>query len=291
MIGSVPKADVVLPFGVADAKGRRSRSAVLIPISGRGELLGGEDSNPFRVALQLLATSTTRLGPFQGDEVDLALLSSLLPIDRDLLLISLARLTFGDVRYQTVVCPSAGCEKRLDLRLDLSTVTAPPVDDALPPLALPDGRLVRFRRPTSGDQVALHGLQSDELEAAFFGRLLTPKAGEPQGVSADEAALLPTEVRQALVQQILAASPDLELITELSCVECGAPFSYELDPVTSLIDELRLSRSALLEQIHSLAFYYHWSPTEILQLSRAQRAEFLQVLDAELGAHARAGVR
>jgi len=291
VLASQLMANVVLPIGLADAKGRRSRSAGLVPISGRGEMLAAEDANPFRAALQLLVMSTVRLGPFQAEEIDLGLLSSLLPIDRDYLLVQLVRLTFGDVRYQTVTCPAAGCGKRLDIQLDLSTVRAPAVEEKVAPLALPDGRLVRFRRPTCGDQVALHGLSPGELETAFIARLVLPASGEPAGLSADQIAALPAELRAALVRQMVAASPDLELTTELACAECGVQFCYEYDPVVALLDELRTSRRAILQQLHSLAFYYHWSPSEILNLTRSQRAEFLQLLGDELGAQARGAAR
>jgi hypothetical protein len=275
------KAEVSLPFGLSDGRGRRARSASLRPINGRGEMLGAEDPNPFRAALQLLATSTAKLGPFHGDDIDLGLLGSLLPLDRDFLLVQLNRLTFGDVRFQTVTCPAEGCGKRVDVRLDLSTVQPPPAPPELGGrLVLQDGQEVRYRLPTAGDQVELHGLSAAELEAAFIERCVRAEAEACLGP--DEVMGLPDALRARIVRDLVDASPELDMELELDCVECGKPFRFVYDPVHSLLGELRASRPALLKEIHYLAFYYHWSQAEILSLSRNLRREYLALLDEEL---------
>jgi len=107
------RAEIHLPFGLVEPRGHRARNAALTAISGHGELYGADDPNPFRAALHLLAASLLELGPYRGGEVSPALVGRLLPIDRDYLLLQLHRLTFGDVRYQTVECPEAGCGRRL----------------------------------------------------------------------------------------------------------------------------------------------------------------------------------
>jgi hypothetical protein len=255
----------------------------LIPINGRAEMIGAEDPNPFRAALRVLASSADKLGPFHGDTIDTGLLGSLLPVDRDFLLVQLNRLTFGDVRYQTVACPADDCGKRVDIELDLSTVTPPSVPaEAGGRLALPDGRDLRYRLPTAGDQVALHGLPTDELEAAFVERCVRPGPDGGASLGPDEVMSLPAELRAEVVREVIAASPDLDMSLDLECVECGKRFRFVYDPVRSLLAELRASRPALLKEVHYLALYYHWSQAEILSLSRAQRREYLALLDQEL---------
>ncbi len=326
--------EVVLPFGVADGRGRRAREATLVPITGRGELDGAEDGNPFAAALRLLAASLRRLGPFRvaGPGV----LGQLLPVDRDWLLVQLNRLAFGDVRYETVICPQEACGKRVEIRFDLSTVTAPDVPaDATGRLALPDGRELVYRLPCASDQVALHGVPAEALEAAFLARCVLPAgaarsaeqvaalpagaarsaehvaalpagaalsaeqvaalppgaarsaeqaAALPPGaaLSSEQVAALPPELRRALVREILAASPALDLTLDLACVECGQPFRFVHDPVRSLLAELRASRLGLLQEVHYLARHYHWSQAEILGLPRDLRREYLGLIAAEL---------
>jgi hypothetical protein len=268
--------ELTLAFGLSDGRGRRARGATLSPINGRGELMGADHSNPFQAALLLLAASTAQLGPFRDDAVDPALLAGLLPVDRDLLIIGLLRLTFGDVRYQTVRCPAGGCGKRVDVRLDLSTVETPAGPaEAGGRLSLPDGRSLRYRLPTAGDQAALHGLPEAELEAAFLERCVVPEA-------TDRVDALPAEVRAAVVREVLAASPALDLTLDLECVECGKPFRFTYAPVAALLDELRATRGELLREIHYLAYHYHWSQAEILALTRELRHEYLSLLREEL---------
>lgn len=273
--------EVVLPFGLPDERGRRSRHAVLVPINGRGEMQGAEDAHPYRAALYLLASSLERLGRFRSEDIDVGVLGGLLIADRDWLLLQLNRLTFGDLRFQTVVCPSESCGKRVDIRLDLSTLTPPAVPkEAWGRIALPDGREVAYRLPTAGDQVVLHGLGQEELEAAFLERCV--RVGGAPSLSLEETMLLPAELRTALVREILVASPTLDMTLDLECIECTKPFRFVYDPVLALLGELRASRPALLKEVHYLALYYHWSQQEILGLSRRLRREYLALIEAEL---------
>lgn len=270
------RLEVSLPFGVPDGRGLRARRAVLAPVTGRGELRGAEEPNPFQAALDLLAASARELGPRRARGVDVAAVAALLPVDRDFLLVQLDRLTFGDLRYVTVVCPAEGCGKRVDVRLDLATVAAPELSvEPEGRLSLPGGRETRYRLPTAGDQAALYGLRGGELEATFLERCARFEGGPA------EAYALPAEQRAAVVSEILAASPELDLTLDLECVECGGPFRFTHDPVRSLLDELRASRGALLKEVHYLALYYHWSQAEILDLPRGLRREYLGLLEEE----------
>jgi hypothetical protein len=165
------RAEIRLPFGLAEPDGQRARTAVLTAITGHGELYGADDPNPFRAALHLLAASLCELEPYRGADVSPAVVGRLLPIDRDYLLLQLHRLTFGDVRYQTVECPEASCGRRLDIRFELSSVDVPALPDrACGVIELPGGRLVRYRLPLAADQAELYDVAPAALEAAFLGR-------------------------------------------------------------------------------------------------------------------------
>lgn len=284
MSGAELRLDVVLPFGLPDGRGRRIRSAVLTPINGRGELHSAEDANPFRAALHLLASSLELQGRGREEAAPAGLLGELLAVDRDWLVLQLTRLTFGDLRYQTVTCPAEGCGKRVDVCVDLASVTPPePPAEAVGRVALPDGSERRFRLPNAGDQVALHGVLGEALEAAFLERcLLAGGAPSPGLPGLGEVMGLPAEVRAALVKEILAVAPQLDMTMVLDCVECGQPFRFTYDPVRSLLGELRDSRPALLQEVHCLALSYHWSQAEILGLPRGLRREYLGLIQTEL---------
>ncbi len=287
MPGSDCTLEVVLPFGLSDGRGRRAHSATLVPINGHGEMHGAEESNPFRAALHLLESSLERLGRFRAENIDPGVLGGLLPVDRDWLLVQLNRLVFGDMRYQTVTCPAESCGKRVDICLDLSTVTPPAVPaEAIGRLALPDGLEVEYRLPTASDQIGLHGLPPSELEAAFLERCTRP--GGERTLGPDEVMTLPADVRAAIVREILSMSPELDMTLDLECVECKAPFRFVYDPVRSLLGELQASRLELLREVHYLALHYHWSQAEILGLSRNLRREYLGLIEADLEQRRRA---
>ena len=220
-------------------------------------------------------------GHFARTTFNLGVLSSLLPIDRDFLLLQLNRLSFGDVRFHTVQCPDQSCAKRVDIRFDLSTLS--PLADCLEAsgqLTLSDGRAVHYRLPTAGDQIDMFGLPPDEWAVELLGRCVYQNGSS--ALSPAEVAELPTDVRSAIVRAVLNAVGHYDTEVELNCVECGTLFRFAYDPVYSLLNELRASRSALLKEVHCLAFYYHWSETEILALSRSRRREYLTLLDEEL---------
>jgi hypothetical protein len=271
------RAEIRLPFGLVELGGGRVQTAVLMAITGHGELYGADDPNPFRAALHLLAASLLELGPYRGAELSPALLGRLLPIDRDYLVLQLHRLTFGDVRYQTVECPDASCGRRLDIRFELSGVEVPALPDQTDGvLELPGPRLVRYRLPLAADQAELYGVAPETLEAAFLGRCASP---EHAGA---ELLALPPAVRAHLVQRILAASPALDLAVPLTCVSCRQPFRFVFDPVLSLRAELTASRTELVKQVHRMALSYHWSHSEILGLARPLRHQYLELLQDEV---------
>ncbi|HEX3765605.1 MAG TPA: hypothetical protein VHW23_43215 [Kofleriaceae bacterium] len=287
-IGSNTRVEIALAIGVLDAQGKRARTAVLTPATGYGELAGAEEPNPFRAALALLSQCVQELGPFRGPEIDMALLGQLLAVDRDYLLVHLNRLTFGDVRYQTVHCPQASCGHRLDVRFALSGAELPELapsvaTEAGGTLELPGGRVVRFRLPRAADQVELHGVPPPDLEAAFLRRCVRDGGDEGRQVRCAELMAMPAQVRADVVRRIVAASPEMDLAVPLACVECGRPFRFVFDPVRALLAELKASRGELLRQVHRLARSYHWSQSEILGLPRSLRHEYLELVQEEAG--------
>jgi hypothetical protein len=300
------RVELVLPFGLVDPQGRRTRSAALAPLTGHCELSGAADANPFAAVLHLLAGSLVELAGLAAADITPALLGQLLPIDRDYLLLQLHRISFGDVRFHTIECPAPACGRRIDVRFALSSAEPPSVPDrATGSLALADGRRVGYRLPTAADQAALHGMPAEELEAAFLRRCIRDEADrvdntdaigahsavDPAGVERDghrvglrgvrcaELIAMPAAVRADTVARIVAASPEIDLAVPLDCVACGQRFRFVFDPVQSLLTELKASRSDLLRQVHRLALSYHWSQAEILGLPRALRHEYLALLE------------
>jgi hypothetical protein len=57
-----------------------------------------------------------------------------------------------------------------------------------------------------------------------------------------------------------------------------APF----DTTAFFLSEMRINGEQLLREVHSLAFYYHWSEAEIMSLRRDRRRAYLSLLSDAL---------
>lgn len=271
------RMDVALPCGLRGVEEGPHRRATLVPLDGGAELLVADEPNPFLAAHLMLARCLRRLGARVDVSVDDV--RSLLVADRDFLVIQLDRLTFGDVRYQTMRCPLPECASRMDVEIDLSSVVAPEPPRARElTFALVDGRHVRFRMMAAGDQEALADVPSQARAAALFDRCLL---GAPEELCRTRERLEPRE-QTALALAIGEATPLLDLALGLMCPKCNGPFVHVYDPLRGLFGRIRRSRNELLTEVHHLAIHYHWSHREILELPRTLRREYLEILEREL---------
>ncbi len=271
------RMDVELPCGLRGVEDGPYRRATLVPLDGGAELLAADEPNPFLAAHLLLVRCLRRLGA----RVDVAVddVRSLLTVDRDFLMVQLDRLTFGDIRYQTMRCPLPECASRMDVEIDLSGVTTPerPRSRELN-FALPDGHSIRFRLMVAGDQEALADVPSAERVAALLGRCVLGAGEEACGIH----ERIEPRSRTALALAIGEATPILDLALALVCPKCKTPFVHTYDPIRGLFGRIRRSRSELLTEVHHLAIHYHWSHKEILELPRTLRREYLEILEREL---------
>lgn len=220
------------------------------------------------------------------------LVSSLVAGDREALLLQLRRLTLGETLDCVLTCAAPGCGERMELELRVGEllVDAYPdvqptyeivVDAADPPL------VVRFRLPTVADLRAATGTGSDDTEAVvadLLARCVTGVAGGPDVVAADG---LDAEAREQIAATMAERDPQAEIELDLACPSCATPFAVVFDTATYLLQELDARAARLLEEVHALAFHYHWSEREILAMAPTRRERYLSLLaDALRGADA-----
>ncbi len=275
--------DVELPCGLRDVEEGLRRRAVLVALDGGAELLAADEQNPFLAAHHVLARCVRRLGARREASVDD--IRALSTIDRDYLVVQLDRLTFSDVRYQTMRCPLPECRSRMDVELDLAGVVATPAAAREHAFSLQSGAIVRFRSLAAGDQEVLFAVPATGRSQVLLERCLIGTHGEA-------AALLeridPRE-RTALALAIGEATPVLDLELALECPKCKQSFSHVYDPIRGLLGRIHQSRAELLTEVHHLAIHYHWSHQEILDLPRTLRREYLEILERELSPRRRVG--
>jgi hypothetical protein len=185
--------------------------------------------------------------------------------DREFLIMQLRRITLGDHVQAVVNCPACGNKMDVDFRLDEVPVQARPQTDASYTLGL-HGRTVRFRLPNGGDQEAA-ALDPDPVEA-FLSRCVIDNGTQP--LSSDE--------REAVMAEMERLAPQVDVELDLGCPECSHQFTLAFDTTAFFFDEVAVKADELLHEVHALAFYYHWSESEILNLERGRRRSYLALL-------------
>lgn len=269
------RLEVELPCGLRDVVDGPHRRATLSPLDGAAELLAADEPNPFLAAHAILARCLLRLGARERPSLDEV--RQLLPLDRDYLVVQLDRLTFGDIRYQTMRCPVSECQSRMDIELDLSTIAAPDAPVLRErELAVGDGQPLRFRLPSAGDQEALFAVPAAARAATMVSRCLVGAHEH-----ADRLHRLGDRPQTAYALALGEATPRLDLTLDLECPKCATGFRHEYDPIRGLLGQLRHARADLLGEVHILALHYHWSHAEILGLPRSLRREYLGLLERD----------
>lgn len=281
-----------LPGGLLDPSGERHRDGWLRPLTG-----GDEDwlyslapsTRQAGLVTALLARCVQCIGPYDmtcelGRELGVG--------DRDYLVFKLCEASFGERMSRVLVCPRAGCGAKMDI--DLVIDDFPVVERPLAVthrVTLDDGTSaaleVEFRVPRGREQELLAAdadgpvdVLRDRLLAACIVRASVAGTGAELAFTA-----LPPAARRAAVAAIEDAAPRVDLELELVCPECAGSFEIGVEPAAILLDELAAGRAAFERELHALAFHYHWSLGELMQLTRPRRRRFLRLVSEELSAH------
>ena len=271
------------------ADGERCREAWLRPLDGRDEeALARTDGRAAAArASALLDRVVERVGALEGVS------SAALTVgDRERLLWQARRLASGDRLDLVLDCPA--CTGKLDVSLDLSAFDGPVPggvgDRSAHPGGVPteqreeiDGHVVGFRLPTGADQEAVADSAADPPAAARA--LLARCVLDVDGAVPDDAVL--ARVGGALAERMAALDPQAETRVDTACPACGAAVSTFVDAGAVLIEELTRSARWLLEEVHALAWHYHWSEADILALTAARRGRYLELIDVAVSAGGR----
>jgi uncharacterized protein (UPF0212 family) len=268
-------AAITLPGGLW-RNGACQREAVLRPLTGEDELFLHEQTrheSPARRATALLGRCVVRLGPDSppGREA----LRALTVGDREALLLNIRRLTFGEVLEGRLTCPA--CAQELNLNLRAADLLVKPYETTSEwHEAHEDSVVIRFRLPNGGDQEDVAPLAT--LKAGPAVQFLLDRCTEGR------LEELSPELADRLSAQIAGLDPQAELTLHPVCPECGAQLSALLDVTAFLFAELDRHARTLLQQVHRLAFHYHWSEADLLALPLCRRKTYLEFIQRELDA-------
>jgi hypothetical protein len=275
---------VELLGGRYDDTGSAVRFAELRSLTGEDEAWLASLS-PTTPTAQVVTGLLTRCALRLGDRTDLTRedLRGLLVGDRDYLLLALRELTYGSRFNGLLACPA--CGQAMDLSFEANDIPLQrrpqPQSRYEADVRRRDGGSARvtFHLPTGGDQESLVEDGGADPGRVLLARCLESINGHPPS-DEDIDALDPTSIDQ-LDETIEGSSPNVELSMRLTCPTCDHHFDADYDLVPFLIEEFRLSSAQLSREVHTLAYYYHWSRSDILALTKQQRRDYVSLISDE----------
>jgi hypothetical protein len=284
-----------LPGGYVDQCGRVHREVEFAPLTGREEELLAASSRRESASLvtAIISRCVRRIGGICPVPEEMA--RKLLVADRQYILLKLREATFGDQVRANIFCPWPDCGKRVAINFSINDIPVRESEDKGPAytMTLPpeiadeldmEGREITFRLPAGMDQEAIAPLLAENEALALtlllgrciqrVGRLETP----------DETVIdqLSPAARLAIEQQMEAVAPKVELTMDVNCYECGREFSIPFDLHHFFFGEMRTSSDLLYREVHYLAYHYHWSEREIMEMARDKRRNYIEVLADEM---------
>jgi hypothetical protein len=282
------KIEVSLLAGLKDREEKAVSKVMLEPLKGRDE----ECLVQFRDDQNLAAWVTGILAEkalIQKEPMGSQLAARLTVADRDLLILFLRMLTFGPEIRGITSCSHVDCNAKLDFHFDLNTLTIPckQGSELIRSAAISqDSKIIRFafREPDGRDQESIAGLSATNPSQAWLALLagcIVEWDGRA-GISTQDLAALPEDMLATLDQTIADEMQSLDWEIELACSECGRNFKRTLDIQAFFWQELQFCNPSLWEEVHQLAFYYHWSEDDILSLTRSKRKLYLDYIRKEM---------
>jgi Family of unknown function (DUF6760) len=290
----VESASGTLPGGYWDAAGTLHQQFELVPLSGSEEELLVEASGrpPVELVTTLLSRCVIRLGEISP--VPESVTRELLVGDRHYLMLRLRQATFGDSVLARLLCPWADCGKPVQLDFSLTDVPVAELVDKGPHYRmrlLDNGNSnsgqqldVVFRLPTGADQEEVTGwVAVNEAQAlTVLLQRCIQRIGTASPPSARDVEALAPQARAEIEAQMGRIAPSVEQTMETDCVECGRTIIVPLDIQRFFFGELRVDRELLYQEVHYLAYHYHWGERDILSMTREKRRRYIDVLAAEI---------
>jgi hypothetical protein len=267
---------VVLPGGVVTDEGIRSEVSFRV-LNGRIEERLAEFAHQdlsARAVSQLLATV---LESADGLPLDEETIHDMSIADRQFLMLSLASMLDSDQVWLKSQCRH--CKSEFDVGLQRSAIPVSMAGSGYP-RAQADTKLgrVTMRVPTGRDQEAIVGLSEQEAVARLFELCTVSMECDSEET---RPADLDSEDRERIEQALEEIAPELATEVQTECPDCGKPAVLSLNPYR--IPEL--DAGSIYEDIHYLAFHYHWREEDILQMSRERRRRYISMIESHQGMH------
>ena len=187
--------------------------------------------------------------------------------DRIFLMLQLAIRYLSDRVWLTPKCEC--CNNLFDVPVERSRLNVKYPEGEYPIARLEiNGHTLELRSPNGEDQGFIAETQPEDAEMVLLRRCVVGVDGkEPE---AELLHKLLHSKRNEIETAIERLSPHVDCCVSVRCPECKYVQRIDLEPYW--LGEL--TDGALDAEVHTLAFHYHWSESEILGLSRDQRRSY-----------------
>lgn len=210
-------------------------------------------------------------------------------VDRDLLILYLRMLTFGTELWGITHCPQKDCHAKLDFTFDLSSLAIPEDQQTSfvhsASILGESGKIsFKYREPNGLDQIVIADLMTTDLHTAWL-TLLSEciiQWDQQTGITANDLIQLPATILDQVDAIITDNMNTLDWDIAFTCAHCNRKFVKALDIQACFWEELNFASADFQEEVHYLAFFYHWSEQDILNLTRWKRKLYLNFIKKQI---------
>jgi hypothetical protein len=137
---------------------------------------------------------------------------------------------------------------------------------------------IEFRLPVSADVVAASRESSDEgFARGMLERCVTGCARDGEPIALRD---VPDDALDAVSRRMEALDPGATVSFAVDCPDCAAHWDAPLDVGQLVWQKVQASAERLLLDVDVLARAYGWTEREVLSLTPARRAAYLQIVTA-----------
>lgn len=180
-----------------------------------------------------------------------------------------------------VHCSNKTCQELVEITLSVGELAAfvqLTDDEQYSSLQLEDTAL-KIRRPTGEDQLRW-AQQSfgNEIEAmqTMLGSLIIDNAPGIHGKN-----ILSQKRISALEEELEKIDPLVNFQVKLTCPHCKSEARYRIDLQALSLEKLHFAQLELLNSVHQLAAYYHWTEKDIFSVPAWRRSRYLKMIQSE----------
>ena len=236
LIPNLPESVLMLPRGLF-YEGAWKRKLILKELTGQDEEALAKTRDPADFFDIVVALGVERLGDLEMDEFSqserVAMFQQLLIGERDQIFLGVLRATFGDERTLGYTCTLCGSKQELILSLT-DDFKAKQIDDLTTDthtMSTSKGEVIEYRLATGADQadaLSKKGATQAEQNSIVLSRVITAVDGKDVFDAMVFVRRMGIRDRQALLEDLVAKQPSIDLEVTTDCSSCGGSQTLSL---------------------------------------------------------------